>query len=474
MTGDGPAPEEAPDEAAVTQDATPDGPAPDRIQDGAQDGAHDGARDGGDVRLPDAARQRVLAYAATTLGSLEPPDVPAPLKRFASFQPAKRARLAGPALAATLEAMPAFRHATGTVARLAHPELADAVEAGSPPAAADPAEVAAFAYLLRPDGWEDLVAGAAARLSEAATEARAGEEAAEVARLRAESDAARRAARSEQDRLRSEIAALKTELDSVRRAARASADAVRRAESTAAAAERDLAAARDAAARDAATADSQARRQRARVAELETQLEAARRAERDERSGDVVRLRVLLDAIVNAASGLRRELALPPTTERPGDLVGGGAARGAGRSARGLGPGDAAYLEALLAVPTCHLVVDGYNVTKTGYPSLSLEEQRARLVASLRALSARTGAEVTCVFDGASVASATALGSRQVRVHFTPEGRTADEAIATFVAAEPPGRPLVVVSADKEVQEAAERSGAVAVPSATLLAVLGR
>jgi predicted RNA-binding protein with PIN domain len=426
------------------------------------------------VHLPDAARARALSYAATALGALDPGDVPPSLKPFAAFTPAKRARLAGAALAAALESMPSFRQAAATVAVLAQPELGAALEAGTVPAAADPAEVAALAYLLRTEGWEALVAGAAERLDAAASAARAGEEAAEAERLRAEAAAARQAARAEQDRLRAEVAALKAELDTARRAARTAAENVRRAESAAAAAERRLAEATGAAAREAATAESQARRQRARVAELEAQLEAARRAGREGRSGDTIRLRVLLDAVVNAAHGLRRELALPPTTDRPGDLVAAGATAGGAPSARGLGPGDAAYLDALLGVPTAHLVVDGYNVTKTGYPSLSLEEQRSRLVASLRALAARTGAEVTCVFDGAAVSTAAGLGGRQVRVHFTPPGRTADEAIATFVAAEPPGRPVVVVSSDREVQEAAERSGAVPVPSATLLALLGR
>jgi predicted RNA-binding protein with PIN domain len=423
--------------------------------------------------LPDAARQRVLSYAATALGALEAADVPPSLKPFASFTPAKRARLAGTALATALEALPAFRQATATVARLSHPGLADAVEGGTAPAAADPAEVAALAYLLRPDGWEALVAGAAARLADVAAEARAGEEAAAAERLRAEAAEARRAAKAEQDRLRAEVAALKAELDTARRAARTAADATKRAEAAAAAAERALTDAKAAYERESAAAETQGRRQRARIAELEAQVEAARRAAREGRTGESVRLRLLLDAVVNAAHGLRRELALPPATERPGDLV-PGADPGGAPAARGLGPGDAAYLDALLAVPTVHLVVDGYNVTKTGYPALSLEEQRSRLVAALRALAARTGAEVTCVFDGANVAAVSGLGSRHVRVHFTPAGRTADEAIATFVAAEPPGRPLVVVSSDREVADAARRSGATAVPSATLLALLGR
>ena len=47
-------------------------------------------------------------------------------------------------------------------------------------------------------------------------------------------------------------------------------------------------------------------------------------------------------------------------------------------------------LDALLAVPTLHLVVDGYNVSKTGYPELPLADQRSRLITQLGALAART------------------------------------------------------------------------------------
>ena len=62
---------------------------------------------------------------------------------------------------------------------------------------------------------------------------------------------------------------------------------------------------------------------------------------------------------------------------------------------------DPALLEQLLALPRVHLVVDGYNVTKTAWPELSLERQRDRLLAGLAPLVARSGAEVTVVFDAA-------------------------------------------------------------------------
>ena len=168
--------------------------------------------DAASVWLPDAARQRVLGYASTALGALDPADVPPALRRFAAFTPAKRARLAGPALATVIEQLPGFRQAAATVARLAHPELGAAVEAGAVPPAADPVEVAALAFLVRPDGWEELVSDAAARLADVSASAEAEERAAEAERLKAEAAEARRAARAEHDRLRAEVTALAREL----------------------------------------------------------------------------------------------------------------------------------------------------------------------------------------------------------------------------------------------------------------------
>lgn len=81
-------------------------------------------------------------------------------------------------------------------------------------------------------------------------------------------------------------------------------------------------------------------------------------------------------------------------------------------AARALSEHDPAILDQLLALPQAHLVVDGYNVTKTGYPTMPLEKQRLRLLGSLSQLAAQTGAEVTCVFDGAELAAPVLLRRR--------------------------------------------------------------
>ncbi|MBV9369463.1 MAG: NYN domain-containing protein, partial [Frankiales bacterium] len=138
---------------------------------------------------------------------------------------------------------------------------------------------------------------------------------------------------------------------------------------------------------------------------------------------------------------------------------------------------EPAMLDALLAMPHAHLVVDGYNVTKSGFPDLPLGDQRSRLVTGLGALAARTGAEVTCVFDGARVQARVAAasgGGRRVRVVFSPPGEIADEVIKRLVRAEPAGRVVVVCTADQEVIDETSRAGARIVSPAALLARLDR
>ena len=120
-------------------------------------------------------------------------------------------------------------------------------------------------------------------------------------------------------------------------------------------------------------------------------------------------------------------------------------------------------------------MIDGYNVTKTGYGSLPLDGQRQRLLTRLGALAAQTGAEVTVVFDGAALDGPTPSGSpRGVRTLFSPAGTTAD----TVIRPPGPGRAartcVVVVSSDREVADGVRAAGAWTVPSAALLRRLDR
>ena len=85
----------------------------------------------------------------------------------------------------------------------------------------------------------------------------------------------------------------------------------------------------------AATQDKELRRLRAQVAQGEADASATRRATRSDRDEATVRARVLLDTVLEAAAGLRRELALPAVTGNPADRVEAGLADDAGRDAGG-------------------------------------------------------------------------------------------------------------------------------------------
>nr|WP_246486206.1 NYN domain-containing protein [Kribbella qitaiheensis] len=63
---------------------------------------------------------------------------------------------------------------------------------------------------------------------------------------------------------------------------------------------------------------------------------------------------------------------------------------------------------------------------------------------------------------------------RGVRVRFSPAGVIADEVIRQLVRAEPPGRPIVVVSTDREVAETTVAMGARALSATSLIARINR
>ncbi|SFC72177.1 Predicted RNA-binding protein containing a PIN domain [Streptomyces aidingensis] len=428
--------------------------------------------------LPEQVRHRVVAAAGEAFGALTLAELPAPLRQYARFTPSRRLKFGATAIAAALESDAVFRQRVAAGLRTAQPELAEALERGAPPPAADPVEVAAAAYLLRPPGWTKLVAAAGEQARRQQERQEEEERERELVRLREELAQLRAAARDEAERTRQELDAARRENEGLHRRLRSAQSDVRRGEAAVRKLRAELEAARGEAAAAQSAADSELRRQRARLAEAEAALEAGRRAAREGRSVADMRLRLLLDTMLDAAQGLRRELALPPVELRPAetvDAVEPGGVTPHDVSLRALAEDDPALLDQLLALPQTHVIVDGYNVTKTGYPTLPLEKQRLRLLGGLAVLAAQTGAEMTCVFDGAALDAPVLLAPpRGVRVRFSKPGQTADELIRRLVRAEPPGRPVVVVSADREVAEGVARAGARPVASTLLLKRLAR
>ncbi|MEU4169712.1 NYN domain-containing protein [Streptomyces sp. NPDC026665] len=433
----------------------------------------DGTAEVLDRPLPDGVRRRVVQIVSDGFGGLTVSELPAQLRQYARFAPNRRAKFAGNAMATALETDPLFRQRIAEKLREAQPELVGALDSGAPPPAADPLDVAAAAYVVRPTGWVKLVTAAGEEALRADAERADEESRAELDRLRAELTEARGQTRTETERLRTELESAKKEAESLHRKLRGALSDVKRGE----AALRKLQAEADGAKAESqaqvSAAESETRRLKARLSEAEAALEATRKAAREGRSVEDMRVRLLLDTVLEAAQGLRRELALPPVSVRPAETV---EAVEPGRmtpkdiATRALSENDPAILDQLLALPQAHLVVDGYNVTKTGYPQMPLEKQRLRLLGQLSQLAAQTGAEVTCVFDGAELAAPVLLAPpRGVRVLFSKPGVTADELIRQLVRAEPPGRPVIVVSTDREVADGIAKAGARPVASVVLL-----
>src|SRR6266545_3064695 len=377
--------------------------------------------------LPEPVRQRVIALAAAALTGLPVDELPVPLRRVAKFAPNRRARLAGTAIATQLSGDPLFRQRlAGRVLEEAG-DLGAAVLEGACPAAADPVEVAALAYLGRPAGWTELVE-AAGEIVRAEAESAAMTELlrdAEQRAARAEHD--RAVARVEADKLRDELARLREEAAGLREENRTLNRALRDAQAREKRAAELVATEKGRLNRTLSDHDAELRRLRARLAEAEATAGANRQSAKEARQVDDARLWLLLETIGQAAVGLRRELALEPSSLLPADLV---AAETAGRQ--------------------------GFETGKA------------------RALAAQTRAEITAVFDGAERVVGPPATPRGVRVLFSPKGTTADELIRRLVRAEPAGRPIIVISADREVADGVRRHGAYPLSSTTLLRRLGR
>jgi predicted RNA-binding protein with PIN domain len=118
------------------------------------------------------------------------------------------------------------------------------------------------------------------------------------------------------------------------------------------------------------------------------------------------------------------------------------------------------------------ILVDGYNVAKLGWPRLDLEAQRNTLLDAVENLVRRYGADITVIFDGASIVGAHTGRRRLMRVVFSPEGVTADDVIRDEVRRIHATHSVVVVTNDAEIVRDVRADGANALPSNALLAVM--
>ncbi len=405
--------------------------------------------------LPTRLGARVVALVSSVLPSVGP--LPAPLRKVAGFAPARRARLGGQAILTALADETFRQHAAVQVAVL-------------PADDGDRIDVAARAWLVREEGWEAVVEEVSHELrlaeqSEESTRTEVDRLSAQVGALQAELVDLRATHGVEREQARAEHKVLRQRLGQARAA-------VRTAET-----ERDDAVARSAAAEAAAAlatagAEADARRLRSQLEEAERALASLRREGRASRDQTTVRARYLLETIVDAATGLRRELGLPAAEGAPGDAVEAGLL-GSDAAPASRAPASPALLEQTLGMPRARLLVDGYNVTKQTWGTASLESQRSRLVTALGPLVARTGAETTVVFDAAASSSRTVMPApRGVKVVFSPQDVIADDVIRQLVAAEPRGRVVVVVTSDQALAADVAREGARVVPAPGLIGLL--
>src|SRR5690348_14900763 len=240
------------------------------------EGGLDGAEDTDEVTfepepiLPEAVRQRVISLAASTMTSLPLDELPMPLRRVAKFAPNRRARLGGPMIAMHLSSDPLLRQRLAAKISTDSGDLGAAVSEGRTPAAADPVEVAAVAYLVRPDGWRDMVGAAAEAVRADAEGAQVAERIRDAEQRLARAEHDRAVARVEAEKLRDELARLREETDGLREEARVLAKTLRETQARERKANEMLATEKGRANRAAADHDAELRRLRAKLAEAET------------------------------------------------------------------------------------------------------------------------------------------------------------------------------------------------------------
>ena len=317
-------------------------------------------------------------------------------------------------------------------------------------------------WLRRPQGWETAIEELAA---EPAGEA---DQAGELRRERRRRESAESAAL----RTRAELVTMQVQLDSALTAQRSAEESLAQATVDLAAARQQVqqleralkkrAAGVDAATERVGSTESELAETREALAAAVEARDAALADRADENTTvDIERVRQLLTEALAATRGAvspgRRRRRRSPIAV-PGGVYGN----------------SEAAAEHILRTADVVVLVDGYNVAKLGWPSLALDQQRARCIEAAENLARRWGTYLHLVFDGASVVGAVAPGRRLVRVSFSPEGVIADDVLRAEVAALGPERPVVVVTNDQAIVTDVRADGANVISSDVFLAVARR
>ncbi|WP_025274885.1 NYN domain-containing protein [Haloglycomyces albus] len=429
------------------------------------------------VFLPDMARKRIVDLTSSALPGLGMANTPKALRKFLKFNQAKRAKLGQAALIRELETNPQFRRDVAGIVSESGDELVQRFLEHNPPPLTEPALAAALAYLLQPEHWRDTVRAAVAAM-EADRRPEPPQPPQPPAPPRAEEDKLRQAEK-ENAKLKQALADQRQAAADLHRELRALRQSVYDLNGTHDKLRSDLAAEKGRLKQAKKERKNERRRMESEIEDLRAELEVLRQHERESKQLHSSRLWLLLETLSGTASGIRRELGIDPTDMRPADYIAYDRCAEPetlqADRARALEPDDPAHLDSLLSLPYPHLIVDGYNVTLTAWKdSLTLEEQRERLVRGLGVLAAQSNAEVTVVFDGSDPVFGTAPAARGVRVLFSAKGEIADDVIIDMARVEPRGRSVIVVSNDQEVQLRSKRQGAYAVPAMTLVRRINR
>jgi len=118
-----------------------------------------------------------------------------------------------------------------------------------------------------------------------------------------------------------------------------------------------------------------------------------------------------------------------------------------------------------------HIIIDGYNLIRQSdslrrFERLGLEKGREELIKRLAPYRKLKGHRITVVFDGWIGGPLREERQQEagIRIIYSRRGEKADEVIKR-IARKRSGEELVVVTSDREIAQAVERSGGVAIAS---------